>query len=103
MTTMLAFGLMPALQLSALDINSTLKDGGNAAGQGRTARLLSSVLVITEVSLAVVLLAGAGVMVRSLLNTSRADIGIEPDRILSLNLNLRAGKIPGRRECGAVL
>ena len=93
--TTLAFGLVPALQLSALDINSTLKDGGNAAGQGRAARALSTVLVVAEVSLAVVLLAGAGVMVRSLLNTSRADIGIESSRVLSMNLNLRAQKYPG--------
>ena len=95
--TALAFGLVPALQLSALDINSTLKDGGNAVGQGRAARLLSTALVVAEVALAVVLLAGAGVMLRSLLNTNRADIGIEPAGILSMNLNLRAAKYPGRR------
>ena len=92
--TALAFGLAPALQLSAIDINASLKDGGNAAGQGRAARFVSTSLVVAEVALAVILLAGAGLMVRSLLNTNRADIGIDPVHILSMNMNLRATKYP---------
>ena len=94
LATAVGFGLVPALQLSALDLSRSLKDGGNAVGQGRGARLLSTSLVMAEIALAVVLLAGAGLMVRSLLNTSRAEIGIDPARIISMNMNLRAAKYP---------
>ena len=92
--TAIAFGLAPALQISRLDINSALKEGSNAAGQGRRVRFVSALLVVTEVSLSVVLLVGAGLMVRSLMNTNRADIGIDTGPILSMALNLRPPKYP---------
>ena len=71
-----------------------LKEGSNAAGQGRRVRFVSALLVVTEVSLSVVLLVGAGLMVRSLMNTNRADIGIDTGPILSMALNLRPPKYP---------
>jgi predicted permease len=92
--TALLFGLAPALQLSRLDINTLLKQGGSVAGRSRRARGLSGTLVIAEVALAVVLLAAAGLMIRSLRNTNRVDIGIDPANILSLNVNLRAATYP---------
>ena len=88
------FGLAPALHLSRLDLSTALKEGGNAAGRGRRATAVSFALVVTEVSLAVVLLAGAGLMIRSLLNTYRADIGVKPDNILSMTMSLRASRYP---------
>ena len=93
--TGVVFGLAPALQLSRLDLTTALKEGGGVAGQTTRARVLSAVLVVTEVALAVVLLAGAGLMLRSLVNTSRASIGIDPSSVLSLNVNLRRTKYPG--------
>ena len=92
--TGILFGLAPALQLSRLDLTSMLKEGGSVAGQSRRTRLLSGMLVVTEVALAVVLLAGAGVMIRSFVNTTRADIGVNPSNILSLSVNLRRTKYP---------
>ena len=92
--TGIVFGLVPALQLSRLDLTTALKEGG-VAGQTSRARVLSAMLVVTEVALAVVLLAGAGLMLRSLVNTSRASIGIDPAPVLSLNVNLRRTKYPG--------
>jgi predicted permease len=88
------FGLAPALQSLKLDVNTALKEGGSAAGQSGRARFLSSLLVVTEVTLAVVLLTGAGLMIRSLLNTSKADIGINPQNVLCLSVNLRNSKYP---------
>jgi putative ABC transport system permease protein len=88
------FGLAPAIQISNVDLVTTLKDGGSVAGQSRRARVLSTLLVVTEVALAVVLLAAAGVMIRSLVNTTRADIGVNPSNVLSMSVNLRRTKYP---------
>ena len=98
LATGLLFGLAPALQLSRLDITSALREGSGAAGPSRRARLLSAALVVTEVALAVVLLTGAGLMMRSFVNTTRADIGIDPAHVLSLELNLRRTKYPQRED-----
>jgi putative ABC transport system permease protein len=87
-------GLGPVLQLSRLNISAALKEGSNAAGSSRRTRFLFALLVVTEVSLAVVLLAGAGLMIRSLLNTFRADIGVNATNVLSMNVNLRSTKYP---------
>jgi predicted permease len=88
------FGLMPALQLGKLDINAALKEGSSAAGQSGRTRFLFGLLVVTEVSLAVILLAGAGLMIRSLVNTFRADIGVNTANVLSMNVSLRNKKYP---------
>jgi predicted permease len=87
-------GLAPMLQLSRLDINAALKEGSSAAGSSRRTRILFGSLVVTEVSLAVILLAGAGLMIRSLLNTFRADIGVNTTHVLSMTVNLRGTKYP---------
>lgn len=100
LTTAITFGLAPALQLCRLDINASLKKGSNASGQGRQVRLVSALLVITEVSLSVILLAGAGLMLRSLLNTNRADIGVETGHVLSMALDLRSPKYPNVESRG---
>jgi putative ABC transport system permease protein len=60
-------GLAPALRLSKLDFHSVLKDGGRGASSGPRGRRLSGVLVATELALAMVLLTGAGLMIRSFL------------------------------------
>ncbi len=90
----LLFGLAPGLQLLKLDVNAALKESSRAAGLGGRARILLGLLVVVEVSLAVVLLAGAGLMIRSLLNTYRADIGVATEGVLSMNLSLRNRKYP---------
>ena len=75
--TAFLFGLAPALRLSKLDVNTALKDGGRGAAGGGRGKHLSALLVIGEMALAVVLLAGAGVMIRSFLNIYNADLGVE--------------------------
>lgn len=79
--TGLLFGLAPALRLSRLDVNATLKDGGRGATGGR-ANHLSALLVTGEMALAVMLLAGAGVMIRSFLKIHNADMGVDPNNLL---------------------
>lgn len=79
--TGLLFGLAPALRLSKLDVNATLKDGGRGATGGR-AKHLSALLVTGEMALAVVLLAGAGVMIRSFLKIHNASVGVDTNNLL---------------------
>ena len=86
-TTAVVFGLAPAAYLSKLDIHGTLKDGGRGTAGGRRAPL-SRPLVIGEMALAVVLLAGAGALVRSFLNLARADLGVQTADVTTMLLSL---------------
>jgi predicted permease len=82
------FGLAPALQLSKLDVNTALKDGARGATGGGRSRNLSPILVSGEMALAIVLLAGAGVMIRSFLKIHMADMGIKPENVLTAFVGL---------------
>jgi putative ABC transport system permease protein len=86
--TGILFGLAPALRLSKLDFHSVLKDGGRGASIGRRGKRFTSVLVATELALAMVLLTGAGLMIRSFVNIYRAQLGVKPDHILTMRLPL---------------
>ena len=92
--TGLLFGLAPASQLSKLDVNAALKDGGRGA-TGRRGRHLSALLVIGEMALALVLLAAAGVMIRSFLKVYKANLGVNTANILTMGVTLPAATYPG--------
>jgi putative ABC transport system permease protein len=92
----LLFGLAPALRFSRLDLNSVLKDGGRGAGGGGRGKRLSGLLMIGEVALAVVLLAGAGVMIRSFLNIATADLGVRTANTVTMLLHLPEARYPRR-------
>ncbi len=93
--TAILFGFAPAVYLSRLDINGTLKDGGRGAVGGQRRAPLSRLLVIGEMALAVVLLAGAGALVRSFLNLSRADLGVHTANITTMLLSLPQDRYHG--------
>ena len=93
--TALLFGLLPALRFSKPDVNATLKDGGRGVTRGGRGRHLPALLVVAEMALAVVLLAGAGVMIRSFLNVYTADVGVKTANILTANLALPVARYPG--------
>jgi putative ABC transport system permease protein len=92
--TGILFGLAPALRLSKLDVNGTLKDGGRGITGGARGNRLSGLLVVAETALAVILLAGAGVMIRSYVNTYSADLGVQSEKILDGIPNLLAFRYP---------
>jgi predicted permease len=86
--TGILFGLVPAIQASRIDPKQGLHEGGRSAtGSGRSSRL-RNVLVVSEVSLACVLLVGAGLMLRSLLNLLHLDPGFQQQHVLTANLSL---------------
>ncbi len=92
--TGLLFGLAPALRLSKLDVNASLKDGGRGATGSGHRKHLSAFLVTGEMALAIVLLAGAGVMIRSYLKIHTADMGVNTANVLGGTLNLPSDKYP---------
>jgi putative ABC transport system permease protein len=83
----LLFGLAPMPYLSKVDVNGGLRDGARGS-TGSRGQQLSDLLVVGEMALAVVLLAGAGVMVRSFLSMSTADLGVRTTQVTSMLVSL---------------
>jgi len=89
--TGIIFGLAPALQSSRLDLNEVLKEGGRNTAGGSGHRLRSA-LVTMEIALAVVLLVGAGLMMKSLLRLVQSDVGFNPQNVLTMTVVLPTAK-----------
>lgn len=88
------FGLAPALHVSKTDVNEVLKEGGRSGGGALRARRWTGALMVVELALTLVLLAGAGFMIRSFLALYRMDLGIETSRLLTMRLALANQKYP---------
>jgi putative ABC transport system permease protein len=86
--TGILFGLLPALQTARVDSAQTLKEGGRGGSGGPGRQRLRSFLIVSEVSLALVLLVGAGLLVKSFLRVLGADPGFEPEGTLTLTVSL---------------
>jgi predicted permease len=92
--TGLLFGLAPALHVSKTDVNEVLKEGGRSATGGLRARRWTNVLLVVELALTLVLLAGAGFMARSFLSLYHLDLGIDPAHLTTMRLALPDRKYP---------
>jgi putative ABC transport system permease protein len=89
--TGMIFGLAPALQSSRLELTGVLKEGGRNTS-GSVSQRLRSCLVMTEIALAVVLLVGAGMLLKSLVRVLRTDPGFNPGNVLTMTVVLPAEK-----------
>ena len=89
----LLVGLLPALQASRTDAHETLKSEGRSGTSGAGSRM-RQVLIVVEIALSVVLLLGAGLLMRSFVNLQRVDLGFNPENVLTMRLTLPQQKYP---------
>jgi len=82
--TAIAFGLVPALRAARVDLVETFRDGDRGSSEGRGRGRLRSALVASEFALALVLLAGAGLMMRSFVALQHVDPGFDPSNVVSM-------------------
>jgi putative ABC transport system permease protein len=92
--TGLVFGLAPALEASRMNFNETLKEGGKSATTDKRTHRLRHALVVTEIALAIVLLIGSGLLIRSFLGLQAVDPGFNPENLLTVKVSLPASKYP---------
>ncbi len=90
--TGIIFGLAPALQISRQDLNETLKESGRGTAGSLRRNRLRAVFVVSEVALSLVLLIGAGLMIKSFIRLSRVDLGFNPDNLLAVTISLSGSK-----------
>ncbi len=88
LATGLLFGLIPALQSSKTDLTSTLKETGGRSGTGFRQNKTRAVLVVTEVALALTLLIGSALLIRSAVALSQVNPGFDPSNVLTMRMSL---------------
>ncbi|HET9531753.1 MAG TPA: ABC transporter permease, partial [Blastocatellia bacterium] len=93
--TGLLMGLAPALQYSKPDLSSSLKEGGRSAGYTPRGRRLRRLLVVSEVALALVLMIGAGLMIKSFQQMQTAPLGFDPEGLVTMRFNVPNEKYRG--------
>lgn len=90
--TGLLFGVVPALQLSKVNVNATLRDEGRGATGGRRRSQLRSLLVVGQVAFSLLLLIGAGLLIRSFVRLMKVDSGIDSHNVLTMSISLPSVK-----------
>jgi predicted permease len=81
------FGLAPGFRMAAGNLHEALKDSGSGSGQSRKHERLRSVLVVSEVALACMLLVGAGLLLRSFIKVLDVDLGFQPERAATVTVD----------------
>jgi putative ABC transport system permease protein len=82
----LMFGLFPALQTSRPNLNETLKDSGQRGSETSGRNRVGGLLIVSEIALSFILLAGAGLLIKSFLHLREIDPGFNPDNVLTMRL-----------------
>jgi putative ABC transport system permease protein len=92
LATGIGFGIAPALHASKPDLNETLKDAGRGTSAGLRRQRVRNLLVVSEVALALVLLIGGGLMIRSFYTLQKVDPGFDPNNALAVTVSLPSAR-----------
>jgi predicted permease len=92
--TALIFGLTPAVRATRIRLNDVLKEGARNASQGSRRLWLGKAIVGGQVALSLTLLAGAALFLSTLQNLGREDLGFDPDRVLTVQVDLEKAVVP---------
>ncbi|HUF76859.1 MAG TPA: FtsX-like permease family protein, partial [Longimicrobiales bacterium] len=98
--TGVVFGLAPLLGTTMARVGSTLKEGGTRTTRGSAGARARKLLVVGEVALAVVLLVGSGLMLRSVAELQEVDLGFDAENVLTMTLSLPAADYPEPQDVG---
>jgi putative ABC transport system permease protein len=90
--TGVVFGLFPALHISKLDVNATLKETSGRSGTGLRQNRARSILVASEMALAVILLVGAALMIRTFVGLRSVQPGFDPHNVITMQTSLSGGR-----------
>jgi len=97
------FGLFPAVHVSRLDVNSVLKDTSGRAGTGRHQNRARGFLVVSEIALAVILLVGAALLIRTFAGLRAVNPGFDPHNVLTLQTSLSGGRYDTTAKAGNLI
>ena len=98
LTSSVLFGLVPALQATKLNLSETLKEAGRSGRGGVRSRRLQNLILIAETALSLLLLTGAGLMLRSFYHLTRVNPGFSADRVLTARLPMPAYRVPEKSK-----
>lgn len=101
LATSILFGFIPAIHAAKPDLNEALKEGSRGSTGSGAAKRLRGALVSAEVALSLVLLIGAGLMIRSFFRLQQMSLGFNPDNALAVNLSLSPARYPEDRQQAA--
>lgn len=99
--TGIVFGLVPALRSSRLDLNESLKDGSRGSSESISRNRVRSLLIVSQVALSLVLLVGAGLLIRSFKQLQDVNPGFEPQRVITASIALPYAKYKEESQMSA--
>jgi putative ABC transport system permease protein len=96
--TSVLFGLTPAMRASKINLSESLKEGSRALSDGRRSNRVRSAMAVSEVALSLMLLIGAGLMIKSLAGLLKVNPGFKPDNTLTMQIALLGSKYPSANQ-----